>query len=128
MKKEIFKSVMEGDQEAFSELLMSEISEKINIKLAEKHEKTASEMMVSVDEIEEDTAFLSVVTDCLNENVTVNLDISGDERIEITPEVAGLLSETHDSLPRELQKSFRESIFDSKEKYHTILEAIVGGE
>ena len=58
----------------------------------------------------------------------INLEISADERLEITPEIAKVISETHDELPKELQRSFRETIFESKEKFLSILESITLGD
>ena len=63
-----------------------------------------------------------------NENIEVNLDLPNGERLHVTPDVASVLSETHDNLPKEMQQSFREMVFESKDKYTKILETIVTGE
>jgi|TARA_R100000005_G_scaffold95562_1_gene77620 ATP-dependent protease HslVU (ClpYQ) ATPase subunit len=128
MSKDLLKSVMENDQESVQEQALSLISERIEKTLNEKMKDIASEMMKVTEEVEHSSAFAEVITQCLDENININLELNADERITVTPEVAKVISETHDELPSEFQKSFRETIFESEKKYHTILESIISGE
>ena len=128
MSKDLLKSVMENDQESVQEQALSLISERIEKTLNEKMKDIASEMMKVTEEVEHSSAFAEVITQCLDENININLELNADERITVTPEVAKLISEAHDELPAEFQKSFRETIFESEKKYHTILESIISGE
>ena len=80
------------------------------------------------EEVTETDAFASIISECMTENIEVNLDLPNGERLHVTPDVASVLSETHDNLPKEMQQSFREMVFESKDKYTKILETIVTGE
>ena len=101
---------------------------KIEAVLAEKYVEIGNDMFTTTEEVSENNAFASVVTQAIEENANINLEISADERLEITPEIAKVISETHDELPKELQRSFRETIFESKEKFLSILESITLGD
>ena len=128
MSKEMIKNITEGDKEGFFQNSLDLISEKIEAVLAEKYVEIGNDMFTTTEEVSENNAFASVVTQAIEENANINLEISADERLEITPEIAKVISETHDELPKELQRSFRESIFESKEKFLSILESITLGD
>jgi hypothetical protein len=128
MNKEMIKNITEGDKEGFFQNSLDLISEKIEAVLAEKYVEIGNDMFTTTEEVSENNAFASVVTQAIEENANINLEISADERLEITPEIAKVISETHDELPKELQRSFRESIFESKEKFLSILESITLGD
>ena len=121
MSKEMIKNITEGDKEGFLQNSLDLISEKIEAVLAEKYVEIGNDMFTTTEEVSENNAFASVVTQAIEENANINLEISADERLEITPEIAKVISETHDELPKELQRSFRETIFESKEKFLSIL-------
>ena len=127
MSKEMIKNITEGDKEGFFQNSLDLISEKIEAVLAEKYVEIGNDMFTTTEEVSENNAFASVVTQAIEENANINLEISADERLEITPEIAKVISETHD-LPKELQRSFRETIFESKEKFLSILESITLGD
>ena len=128
MSKEMIKNITEGDKEGFFQNSLDLISEKIEAVLAEKYVEIGNDMFTTTEEVSENNAFASVVTQAIEENTNINLEISADERLEITPEIAKVISETHDELPKELQRSFRETIFESKEKFLSILESITLGD
>ena len=128
MSKEMIKNITEGDKEGFLQNSLDLISEKIEAVLAEKYVEIGNDMCTTTEEVSENNAFASVVTQAIEENANINLEISADERLEITPEIAKVISETHDELPKELQRSFRETIFESKEKFLSILESITLGD
>ena len=128
MSKEMIKNITEGDKEGFFQNSLDLISEKIEAVLAEKYIEIGNDMFTTTEEVSENNAFASVVTQAIEENANINLEISADERLEITPEIAKVISETHDELPKELQRSFRETIFESKEKFLSILESITLGD
>jgi|TARA_E500000318_G_C3526540_1_gene198678 hypothetical protein len=128
MSKEMIKNITEGDKEGFLQNSLDLISEKIEAVLAEKYVEIGNDMFTTTEEVSENNAFASVVTQAIEENANINLEISVDERLEITPEIAKVISETHDELPKELQRSFRETIFESKEKFLSILESITLGD
>ncbi len=128
MSKEMIKNITEGDKEGFFQNSLDLISEKIEAVLAEKYVEIGNDMFTTTEEVSENNAFASVVTQAIEENANINLEISADERLEITPEIAKVISETHDELPKELQRSFRETIFESKEKFLSILESITLGD
>tara|TARA_R100000152_G_C6740625_1_gene164427 strand:+ start:322 stop:714 length:393 start_codon:yes stop_codon:yes gene_type:complete len=128
MTDKIIKEALQDNKEGFAEAFSDALSEKINEALDGTRKRIGKELFESVEEVNEDNAFVSVITDCLNENVEVNLDLPSGERVQITPDVASLLSETHDNLPKEMQQSFREMVFESKDKYVKVLETIVTGE
>ena len=128
MSKEMIKYITEGDKEGFFQNSLDLISEKIEAVLAEKYVEIGNDMFTTTEEVSENNAFASVVTQAIEENANINLEISADERLEITPEIAKVISETHDELPKELQRSFRETIFESKEKFLSILESITLGD
>ena len=128
MSKEMIKNITEGDKEGFFQNSLDLISEKIEAVLAEKYVEIGNDMFTTTEEVSENNAFASVVTQASEENANINLEISADERLEITPEIAKVISETHDELPKELQRSFRETIFESKEKFLSILESITLGD
>ena len=128
MSKEMIKNITEGDKEGFLQNSLDLISEKIEAVLAEKYVEIGNDMFTTTEEVSENNAFASVVTQAIEENANINLEISADERLEITPEIAKVISETHDELPKELQRSFRETIFESKEKFLSILESITFGD
>ena len=128
MSKEMIKNITEGDKEGFLQNSLDLISEKIEAVLAEKYVEIGNDMFTTTEEVSENNAFASVVTQAIEENAKINLEISADERLEITPEIAKVISETHDELPKELQRSFRETIFESKEKFLSILESITLGD
>ena len=128
MSKEMIKNITEGDKEGFLQNSLDLISEKIEAVLAEKYVEIGNDMFTTTEEVSEINAFVSVVTQAIEENANINLEISADERLEITPEIAKVISETHDELPKELQRSFRETIFESKEKFLSILESITLGD
>ena len=128
MNKEMIKNITEGDKEGFFQNSLDLISEKIEAALAEKYVEIGNDMFTTTEEVSENNAFASVVTQAIEENANINLEISADERLEITPEIAKVISETHDELPKELQRSFRETIFESKEKFLSILESITLGD
>lgn len=124
----MIKNITEGDKEGFLQNSLDLISEKIEAVLAEKYVEIGNDMFTTTEEVSENNAFASVVTQAIEENANINLEISADERLEITPEIAKVISETHDELPKELQRSFRETIFESKEKFLSILESITLGD
>ena len=128
MSKEMIKNITEGDKEGFFQNSLDLISEKIEAVLAEKYVEIGNDMFTTTEEVSENNAFASVATQAIEENANINLEISADERLEITPEIAKVISETHDELPKELQRSFRETIFESKEKFLSILESITLGD
>ena len=128
MSKEMIKNITEGDKEGFFQNSLDLISEKIEAVLAEKYVEIGNDMFTTTEEVSENNAVASVVTQASEENANINLEISADERLEITPEIAKVISETHDELPKELQRSFRETIFESKEKFLSILESITLGD
>ena len=128
MSKEMIKNITEGNKEGFLQNSLDLISEKIEAVLAEKYVEIGNDMFTTTEEVSENNAFASVVTQAIEENANINLEISADERLEITPEIAKVISETHDELPKELQRSFRETIFESKEKFLSILESITLGD
>ena len=128
MSKEMIKNITEGDKEGFFQNSLDLISEKIEAVLAEKYVEIGNDMFTTTEEVSENNAFASVVTQAIEENANINLEISADERLEITPEIAKVISETHDELPKELQRSFRETIIESKEKFLSILESITLGD
>ena len=128
MSKEMIKNITEGDKEGFFQNSLDLITEKIEPVLAEKYIEIGNDMFTTTEEVPENNAFASVVTQAIEENANINLEISADERLEITPEIAKVISETHDELPKELQRSFRETIFESKEKFLSILESITLGD
>ena len=128
MSKEMIKNITEGDKEGFFQNSLDLISEKIEAVLAEKYVEIGNDMFTTTEEVSEYNAFASVVTQAIEENANINLEISAEERLELTPEIAKVISETHDELPKELQRSFRETIFESKEKFLSILESITLGD
>jgi|TARA_E500000318_G_C3459431_1_gene172035 hypothetical protein len=128
MTDKIIKEALQDNKEGFAEAFGDALSQKINEALKDTEKRIGKELFERVEEVNEDNAFVSVITDCLNENVEINLDLSSGERVQITPDIASLLSETHDNLPKEMQQSFREMVFESKDKYTKILETIVTGE
>ena len=128
MNNELIKNVMEQDKEAFVGSFVEGLSEKLSLVLEEKRQEIASKMMETVEDVNEESAFAEVITESIEHNSVIRLDLMNEERIEITPELASLLSETHDDLPPELQKSFRDMVFESKEKFISLLESIQTGE
>ena len=83
----------------------------------------------TTEEVEEDVAFVSVISECLENGGVVNVDLMDGERVEVNEDIASLLSEVHDNLPTpELQKSLRDTIFESREKYIGLLETIISEE
>ena len=128
MNNELIKNVMEQDKEAFVGSFVEGLSEKLSLVLEEKRQEIASKMMETVEDVNEESAFAEVITESIEHNSVIRLDLMNEERIEITPEIASLLSETHDDLPPELQKSFRDMVFESKEKFISLLESIQTGE
>lgn len=128
MNNELIKNVMEQDKEAFVGSFVEGLSEKLNLVLEEKRQEIASKMMETVEDVSEESAFAEVITEAIEHNSVIRLDLMNEERIEITPEIASLLSEAHDDLPPELQKSFRDMVFESKEKFISLLESIQTGE
>ena len=128
MSKELIETATKDDKDLFVEQAEYLIYEKIDSLFQEKLKEVGSEMMSVTEDIEEGNVFTTVLSQCLEEGVDINLEISADERITVTPDIAKLISEAHDELPAEFQKSFRETIFESEKKYHTILESIISGE
>tara|TARA_A100001515_G_scaffold84054_1_gene66642 strand:+ start:225 stop:626 length:402 start_codon:yes stop_codon:yes gene_type:complete len=129
MKKDLLQAALESNQESFAEATEQIISEMVFSKMEEARKSVAEGLFAQhTEEVTEETAFVSVISECLENSNAVNVDLPDGDRLVVTEDVASLLSEAHDNLPQELQKSFRETVFESKEKYTSILETIVSGD
>ena len=104
----IIKSLVEDNAEELALSVQECLEEKTKEALVKTYQEV-SESILTTTEIDEDNSFV----------------LPDGERIEINPDIANFLSETHDSLPKDLQKSFRESIFDSKDKFIQIMESLI---
>lgn len=129
MKKDLLQAALESNQESFANVTEQIISEMVSSKMDEARKSVAKGLFTQqTEEVNEETAFVSVINECLHNSNEVNVDLPDGDRLVVTEDIASLLSEAHDNLPQELQKSFRETVFESKEKYTSILETIVSGD
>tara|TARA_A100000171_G_C2071548_1_gene114964 strand:- start:396 stop:788 length:393 start_codon:yes stop_codon:yes gene_type:complete len=128
MTDKIIKEAFQNNQEGFAEAFTDALGHKLQEALSDCKNRIAKELFEKTDEVTETDAFASIISECMTENIEVNLDLPNGERLHVTPNVASVLSETHDNLPKEMQQSFREMVFESKDKYTKILETIVTGE
>ena len=129
MKKDLLQAALESNQESFAQATEQIISEMVSSKMEEARKSVAEGLFAQhTEEVNEETAFVSVINECLQNSNEVNVDLPDGDRLVVTEDVASLLSEAHDNLPQELQKSFRETVFESKDKYTSILETIVSGD
>ena len=130
MSKDLIKSVFESeDKETILNLVEDTIVSKLDEKL-QGFKKTIAETILTdvTEEVSDENAFVSVISESLGNSSEVNVDLPDGNRIIVSEDIAKILSETHDSLPSELQKSFRDMVFESEEKFTSVLEAIVSGD
>ena len=120
----IIKSLVEDNAEELASSVQECLEEKTKEALVKTYQEV-SESILTTTEIDEENSFVSIISECIHENADLSIDLPDGERIEINPDIANFLSETHDSLPKDLQKSFRESIFDSKDKFIRIMESLI---
>ena len=114
------------ERENFDSLAKTMIEEYLTEKLSGTQKELASEMFESAaTTVESDDAFASIINECLHENVIIDVDFDNGERVELTPELATVISETHDTLPKDIQNQFRDSLFESKENFVRMMEAIM---
>ena len=128
MNKNLFQTVLESDKDSFAKLTEDMISSKISERMESVKKDIAESIFIPNEVVSEENAFISVVNECAESSSSVNVDLPDGERIVVSEEIATILSEAHDNLPQELQKSFRDTVFESKEKFASILETIVSGE
>jgi len=128
MNKNLFQTVLESDKDSFAKLTEDMISSKIAERMESVKKDIAESIFIPNEVVSEENAFISVVNECAESSSSVNVDLPDGERIIVSEEIATILSEAHDNLPQELQKSFRDTVFESKEKFASILETIVSGE
>lgn len=128
MNKNLFQTVLESDKDSFAKLTEDMISSKIAERMESVKKDIAESIFIPNEVVSEENAFISVVNECAESSSSVNVDLPDGERIVVSEEIATILSEAHDNLPQELQKSFRDTVFESKEKFASILETIVSGE
>ena len=120
----IIKSLVEDNAEELALSVQECLEEKTKEALVKTYQEV-SESILTTDEIDEENSFVSIISQSIHENADMSIDLPDGERIEINPDIANFLSETHDSLPKDLQKSLRESIFDSKDKFIQIMESLI---
>ena len=127
MSNEIIKESLFGDDESASNQILETLESKIEEKMESFRQEMAKTILSeTTEEVEEDVAFVSVISECLENGGVVNVDLMDGERVEVNEDIASLLSEVHDNLPTpELQKSLRDTIFESREKYIGLLETII---
>ena len=114
MKKDLLQAALESNQESFANVTEQIISEMVSSKMDEARKSVAEGLFTQqTEEVNEETAFVSVINECLQNSNEVNVDLPDGDRLVVTEDVASLLSEAHDNLPQELQKSFRETVFES---------------
>ena len=130
MSNEIIKESLFGDDESTSNQILETLESKIEEKMESFRQEMAKTILSeTTEEVEEDVAFVSVISECLENGGVVNVDLMDGERVEVNEDIASLLSEVHDNLPTpELQKSLRDTIFESREKYIGLLETIISEE
>ena len=130
MSNEIIKESLFGDDESASNQILETLESKIEEKMESFRQEMAKTILSeTTEEVEEDVAFVSVISECLENGGVVNVDLMDGERVEGNEDIASLLSEVHDNLPTpELQKSLRDTIFESREKYIGLLETIISEE
>jgi|TARA_Y100001972_G_scaffold2299_1_gene2660 hypothetical protein len=130
MSNEIIKESLFGDDESASNQILETLESKIEEKMESFRQEMAKTILSeTTEEVEEDVAFVSVISECLENGGVVNVDLMDGERVEVNEDIASLLSEVHDNLPTpELQKSLRDTIFESREKYIGLLETIISEE
>ena len=130
MSNEIIKESLFGDDESASNQILDTLESKIEEKMESFRQEMAKTILSeTTEEVEEDVAFVSVISECLENGGVVNVDLMDGERVEVNEDIASLLSEVHDNLPTpELQKSLRDTIFESREKYIGLLETIISEE
>jgi hypothetical protein len=130
MSNEIIKESLFGDDESASNQILETLESKIEEKMESfRQEMSKTILSETTEEVEEDVAFVSVISECLENGGVVNVDLMDGERVEVNEDIASLLSEVHDNLPTpELQKSLRDTIFESREKYIGLLETIISEE
>tara|TARA_A100001515_G_scaffold127335_1_gene112988 strand:+ start:443 stop:847 length:405 start_codon:yes stop_codon:yes gene_type:complete len=130
MSNEIIKESLFGDNESASNQILETLESKIEEKMESFRQEMAKTILSeTTEEVEEDVAFVSVISECLENGGVVNVDLMDGERVEVNEDIASLLSEVHDNLPTpELQKSLRDTIFESREKYIGLLETIISEE
>ena len=130
MSNEIIKESLFGDDESASNQILETLESKIEEKMESFRQEMAKTILSeTTEEVEEDVAFVSVISECLENGGVVNVDLMDGERVEVNEDIASLLSEVHDNLPTpELQKSLRDKIFESREKYIGLLETIISEE
>ena len=120
MNNPLLLHALNEDKENFKSLTETMIQEHIAERLVETQKEVASEMCGSGAEIvETNEAFVSIINECLDGNVIIDVDF------EVTPDLATIISETHDSLPKDIQTQFRSSLFESKENFVRMMEAIM---
>ena len=108
---------MNQTKKSFAQATEQIISEMVSSKMEEARKSVVRVFCSNTEEVTEETAFVSVISECLENSNAVNVDLPDGDRLVEIEDVASLLSEAHDNLPQELQKSFRETVFESKEKY-----------
>ncbi len=130
MSNEIIKESLFGDDESASNQILETLESKIEEKMESFRQEMAKTILSeTTEEVEEDVAFVSVISECLENGGVVNVDLMDGERVEVNEDIASLLSEVHDNLPTpELQKSLRDTIFESRQKYIGLLETIISEE
>ena len=130
MSNEIIKESLFGDDESASNQILETLESKIEEKMESFRQEMAKTILSeTTEEVEEDVAFVSVISECLENGGVVNVDLMDGERVEVNEDIASLLSEVHDNLPTpELLKSLRDTIFESREKYIGLLETIISEE
>jgi len=126
MNNPLLLHALNEDKENFKSLTETMIQEHIAERLVETQKEVASEMCGSdVEIVETNEAFVSIINECLDENVIIDVDFEDGNRVELTPDLATIISETHDSLPKDIQTQFRSSLFESKENFVRMMEAIM---
>ena len=126
MNNPLLLHALNEDKENFKSLTETMIQEHIAERLVETQKEVASEMCGSGAEIvETNEAFVSIINECLDENIIIDVDFEDGNRVELTPDLATIISETHDTLPKDIQIQFRSSLFESKENFVRMMEAIM---
>ncbi len=130
MSNEILKESLFGDEKSLVEQIVTTLEQKVEEKLDTLRVGLAENILTTeTEEVDEESAFVSVISECLDNGAIINVDLPDGNRVEVNEDIAHSLSEVHDNLPTpELQKSFRDTIFESKEKYIGLLETIISEE
>jgi phosphoribosylcarboxyaminoimidazole (NCAIR) mutase len=99
MSNEIIKESLFGDDESASNQILETLESKIEEKMESfRQEMSKTILSETTEEVEEDVAFVSVISECLENGGVVNVDLMDGERVEVNEDIASLLSEVHDKL------------------------------